>query len=47
MGETLVYGIVGLPDNLDPHNQAVPNDFATRIAFEMRQCGKSPRSHSL
>lgn len=31
---TITYGIVGLPDNFDPHNQAVPNDFATRIVFD-------------
>lgn len=30
----LTYGIVGIPANLDPHNQVVPNDFATRVAFD-------------
>ncbi len=30
----VTYGIVGLPDALDPHNQVVPNDFTTRVAFD-------------
>ena len=32
--DILTYGIVGLPRSLDPHNQVVPNDFATRVAFD-------------
>ena len=30
----ITYGIVGIPDDFDPHNQAVPNDFGTRVAFD-------------
>lgn len=34
MSAVVTYGIVGLPDSLDPHHQVVPNDFATRVAFD-------------
>lgn len=30
----VTYGIVGVPRGLDPHDQTVPNDFATRVAFD-------------
>ena len=33
-GGSLTYGLVGMPRSLDPHNQVVPNDFATRVAFD-------------
>jgi len=31
---SITYGLVGMPNSLDPHNQVVPNDFATRVAFD-------------
>lgn len=31
---SITYGLVGMPKSLDPHNQVVPNDFATRVAFD-------------
>lgn len=34
MAGVVTYGIVGLPDDFDPHNQAVPNDFGTRVAYD-------------
>lgn len=33
-GTTVVYGMVGLPAEFDPHNQVVPNDFGTRLVFD-------------
>ena len=32
--DTVVYGMVGIPGEFDPHNQIVPNDFGIRIAFD-------------
>jgi peptide/nickel transport system substrate-binding protein len=31
---TVVYGMVGIPGEFDPHNQVVPNDFGIRLAFD-------------
>jgi peptide/nickel transport system substrate-binding protein len=31
---TVVYGMVGLPAEFDPHDQVVPNDFGTRLVFD-------------
>lgn len=31
---TVVYGMVGIPGEFDPHNQVVPNDFGIRVAFD-------------